>query len=226
VIIEPYARTHRVAVQRIYRETLAAGSPHPFTYFHYGTYLAAYEHLCLGWYLGPGADHAVMLRAGADVVGYALVCVDEAAFRRWQRHHAARLVGGVVPRLAFRRFPPVVDRFYRLRLRDGWNAMARRDPPAPAHAHVNVIADDAFAPGRRLAEHVDALCRRRGIPAWYGEINARRGRRVRALERWGARVVRRTESHTFSWLCGGPVDRLTVVRPVPHRARSAVPAAA
>jgi hypothetical protein len=206
----------RTAVRRIFRDTLIVGSPHPFTASDYGRHLAAYEQLCLGWYLGPGAGHAAVLRSGRDVVGYTLVCVDEDAFARWQRRHAVRLVRTVLPRLVLRHLPPVVDRFYRLRLRDGWASWRHQGaPPAPAHAHVNVEGDAGFAPGRLLAEHVDAVCRIAGIESWYGEVNAPRGRRAAALERWGVRVVDRVENHTFSWLCGTPIDRLTIVRPVP-----------
>jgi hypothetical protein len=128
-----------------------------------------------------------------------------------------------------RHFPPVVDRFYRLRLRDGWETWRHHGTrPAPAHAHVNVEGDAGFAPGRLLAEHIDAVCRTVGIESWYGEVNAPRGRRAAALERWGARVVDRVENHTFSWLCGTPIDRLTIVRPVPDApvVRATRPAAA
>jgi len=84
---------------------------------------------------------------------------------------------------------------------------------------VNVEGETGFAPGRMLAEHVDAVLRAKGIDAWYGEVNAPRGRRAAALERWGARVVDRVDNHTFSWLCHMPIERLTIVRPVPAEPR-------
>jgi hypothetical protein len=54
------------------------------------------------------------------------------------------------------------------------------------------------------------------ISAWWGEINARAGRRVAALGRWGSEVVARQPNRTLTWLADAPVERLTVVRHVPH----------
>jgi hypothetical protein len=51
----------------------------------------------------------------------------------------------------------------------------------------------------------------------YGEMNARAGRRVAALSRWGAEIVSRRPNGTLSWLTGSPIERLTVVRRVSDR---------
>ncbi len=65
-----------------------------------------------------------------------------------------------------------------------------------------------------LVDHVDDVCRSLGAVGWYGEVNARVGRRATALERLVGPVVDRTPNRTASWLVGKPVERLTVVRPV------------
>ena len=73
------------AVRRIFRETLALGRPLPFP----TQGLAAYEQLCLGWFLGPGWLDAGVLDDGAGIRGYVLVCTDLAAYRRWAARTAA-----------------------------------------------------------------------------------------------------------------------------------------
>jgi hypothetical protein len=52
-------------------------------------------------------------------------------------------------------------------------------------------------------------------------MNARAGRRVAGLGRWGGEVVARRPNATLSWLAGAPVERLTVVRRVPGRRAAA-----
>ncbi|HYV59038.1 MAG TPA: hypothetical protein VFA62_03100, partial [Acidimicrobiia bacterium] len=69
-------------------------------------------------------------------------------------------------------------------------------------------------PGRLLADHVDEVVADAGFQSWYGEMNARAGRRVAALGRWGAEIVSRRPNATLSWLTGAPVERLTVLRHV------------
>jgi hypothetical protein len=60
-----------------------------------------------------------------------------------------------------------------------------------------------------------------GFPAWFGEMNARAGRRAAALSRWGAEIVGRQPNRTLTWLAGAPVERLTVLRRVPDRRAAA-----
>jgi hypothetical protein len=55
-----------------------------------------------------------------------------------------------------------------------------------------------------------------GTLAHRARGNARAGRRVAALGRWGAEVVARHPNRTLTWLVGAPVERLTVVRHVGH----------
>jgi hypothetical protein len=60
-----------------------------------------------------------------------------------------------------------------------------------------------------------------GFESWDGEMNARAGRRVAALNRWGAEIVSRRPNGTLSWLTGSPVERLTVLRRVSDRRMAA-----
>ncbi len=213
MIVRPVCADDLRTVRRIFRETLVLGRPVVLA----EDLLDRYESLCLGWYLGPGRADAAVVEDRGRVVGYALVCTDAEADRAWERREAARFVRFVVPRLMCRRWDRRTAQFCRLRLRDGldlWRAGA--DPPARAHAHVNVVSGRRTGQaGRLLLDHVDARCRARGLTAWYGEINAPRGRRAAALDRLGVHVVRAHPNRTLSWLGGAPVDRLTVLRQVP-----------
>ena len=218
--IAPMERAHEHAVREIFRATLALGRPFPFSSDGRQDHLAVYEELCVGWYLDEGLDDAAVLLDGDTIAGYAFVCLDVRAFERWQRHATARFLRTVLPRLALRRYPAPVDRFYELRIRDGWRTWrTRQTVPVLPHAHVNSVAGGAELAGRSLADHVDTTCRRGGFTAWCGEINARAGRRTAGLDRWGADVVARTPNATLSWLVGAPVERLTIVRRVPTSER-------
>ena len=218
--IAPMDETHAHVVREIFRATIALGRPFPFSSDGRHDHLAVYEELCLGWYLTDGLDDAAVLLDGDTVTGYALVCLDVRSFERWQRRAAARFLRVVLLRLALRRYPAPVDRFYELRIRDGWRTWrTRQRVPVLPHAHLNSIAPGGDLPGRLLADHIDATCRRAGFTAWSGEMNARAGRRAAALDRWGADVIARTPNATLSWLVGAPVERLTVVRRVPSTER-------
>ena len=207
-------------VRAVFRRTLALGRPLPFPL----PGLVHYERLCIGWFFQQAWSQAAVLDDGQQVCGYALVCTDEAAFRRWLAPVTAGWLASVLAALASGRLPAKAAEFYRCRLRDGLQALRRTAaPPMPAHAHVNL--DRGVRAGRAglaLLDHVDQQCRRAGLPGWYAEINARRGRRAAALRAGGFEVVRRAPSHTLSWLVGEPVERLTVVRAL---ARPATPGA-
>jgi hypothetical protein len=181
--------------------------------------LSRYEALCLDWYLGPGrADAAVLVDDDGNTVGYALVCTDQSANRAWTRRRAVRFTFGLLPRLLLPSYGGAAGRFYRLRLRDGWE-LARTGAPeaAPAHAHINLASTHrAGIGGRLLAAHVDARVAAAGLSGWFGEINAVVGHRARALERLGGEVVWRAKNHTLSGLLNEPVERLTVRRMIPH----------
>jgi hypothetical protein len=86
----------------------------------------------------------------------------------------------------------------------------------PVHVHLNLMPSvRAGRGGRLLAARADELCRRLGAFGWYGEINARAGRRASALQRLGGEIVRRSPNRTLTWVMGAPVERLTVVRRLP-----------
>ena len=211
------------AVRRVFRATIALGWPLPVDDSDW-RHLRPYERLCLSWYLERGTGG--LLHDGDDLCAYALVCVDPSGFARWQARAAARFVAAVAPRVAVGSYPPLVERFYRLRLRDGWAATrARRRRPKLPHAHLNAVGSAGAWPGRALLQFVDDACTAAGFDAWYGEINAPGGRRVAALERVGLRVIERTPNRTFSWLAGTAVERLTVVRAVAERAAARATAA-
>lgn len=202
------------AVRGLFRSTMVLGASPPFAIAG----LDRYESLCLDWYLGPGAaDAAVLEDDDGMVVGYALVCTDPAGHRAWTRRRAVRFAAGLVPRLALPAYWGAAGRFYRLRLRDGWElARAKFPDAAPAHAHLNLARSHrAGRGGRVLGRHVDARVSAAGLPGWFGEINAIVGHRVRALERLGGHVVHRVPNHTLTAIVGRPVERLTVLRTVP-----------
>ena len=199
------------AIAALFDSTLALGEPLGFDLAR----IAAYRRLCLGWYLGPGRDDAaVAVDAANRVVGYALVCTDEAAYERWMRPLAHRFIAGTFVALLTARLDRPSTRFYYDRARD---AFALRDNhrmrPMPAHAHLNVgRTQRSGSIALALRDHIDARCRLAGHPGWSGEINARAGTRRRALERIGLEVVSSEVNHTLSRTLGTEVIRLTVVR--------------
>lgn len=204
------------AVEAIFAATVALGNPLPFPCPDFD----AYAELCLSWYLGPGRDDAVVLVEHEEVVGYALVCRDGDGHRRWSRRAGATWTLATTRAVLVGRYPEEAERFYRLRLKDGWHALLGPPPPCPAHLHVNVVAGHrGAAAGRLLVEAAEERLRAARVAQWYGEINAPVGRRGAALQRRGGRVVLRQPNHTLSWLAGRPVERLRVTRAVPAEAR-------
>jgi hypothetical protein len=211
-VLRPLTERDDAELRRLFRETLVMGHSLPFSLADGGRY----ESLCLDWYLGSGRQDAAVVDAGGQIVGFALVCVDQAAYRRWVRARAARYALYSVVTLIRTNPRSSLSRFHRCRLRDGWVMMRSPAPPFPAHAHTNVLAHElARWAGKTLLTFVDQRCRLAGLPGWYGEINAPVGRRASALERVVGPVVHRAPNHTLSWLMDRPVERLTVARPLP-----------
>jgi hypothetical protein len=211
-VIRPVTERDEVEVRRLFHETLVMGRPLPFPLADGGRY----EALCLDWYLGRGRRDAAVVDAGGEIVGFALVCTDQTAFRRWVRARAARYALYSVLTLVRTDPRSPVARFHRCRLRDGWVMMRGPAPPFPAHAHINVRPHRlAGWAGLLLLRCVDERCSRAGLPGWYGEINAPVGRRASALNRVVGSVVHRAPNHTLSWLMGLQVERLTVARALP-----------
>ncbi len=85
-VVRPLTEHDEIELRRLFRETLVMGRPLPFPLADGGRY----EALCLDWYLAQGRRDAVVVDAGGQIVGFALVCTDQAAFRRWVRARAAR----------------------------------------------------------------------------------------------------------------------------------------
>ena len=206
-------------VRQVFRATLGLGRPVPFPL----PGLARYEAVCLDWYLGPGRDDAGVVEHDGAVVGYALVCTDEAGHARATRDAAVRFAAWAAPRIVARRLPEPARTFWRLRLRDGWAAWRHsrgshrsREGPPGAHAHLNLVQGArATHATLDLLAHIDDRVRAANLPAWQGEVNAVRGRRRSALERVVGPVVDTVPNRTYTWLMGRPVDRLTVERAVP-----------
>jgi len=217
----PLRSTDEPELRRVFRATIALGRPVSLG-ADFDAALRPYERLCLEWYLRTAREQACVLRDGDRVVGYALVCLDPEGFARWQQRAGARFTAHVVPRLLARRYPTSIRRFYRLRLRDGWDLWRHSEDRVAGlpHAHMNATTMGGL-PGRLLADHVDAVVAAAGFDSWYGEMNARAGRRVAALSRWGAEIVSRRPNGTLSWLTGSPVERLTVLRRVSDRRMAA-----
>jgi hypothetical protein len=211
-MLRPLTAADAPEVAAIFRETIALGKPLPGEVPDF----AAYEDFSLGWYLGPGTPDCAVVETEDRLDGYVLVCTDPDGFERHRRRAARRFLSRVGPRLALGRYPPFAARFYRLRLRDGWELWRRARRTAPgAHAHFNV------RPGARsgllvrdFVAHVDRVCAAAGWETWTGEMNSRGGLRSRVLERYGNAIVGRSRNHTLSWLAGEEVERLTVVRPI------------
>ncbi|MFP4310902.1 MAG: hypothetical protein ACLFS9_02825 [Nitriliruptoraceae bacterium] len=196
-------------VRRLFRATLARGSAAPGGLGD----LRAYEDLCLGWYLRAGTGLVVVEHG--RIAGYLLACLDEADHRRWQRRHVARWVARSLAEVVTGRRRAQARRFVLLRLRDGLASARRAAPPAPAHAHVNLEPQlRGGRTGQLLARRMDALAAAAGHRAWYAEMNRPAGRPHASLARRGVRVVGRVPSATFTWLAGGPIERITLVREV------------
>ena len=182
----PLRSSNEPELRRVFRATIALGHPVSLG-ADFDAALRPYERLCLEWYLRAAREQACVLRDGDRVVGYALVCLDPEAFARWQQRAGARFTAQVVPRLLARRYPVSIRRFYRLRLRDGWDLWRHSEDRVAGlpHAHMNATTTGGL-PGRLLADHVDTVVAAAGFESWYGEMNARAGRRVPALSPRGA----------------------------------------
>jgi hypothetical protein len=205
------------AIEELFAATIALGRPLGFACPGFD----AYRDLCLGWYLGPGRDDAVVLEAAGRIVGYALACMDARAHRTWVRSEATTWVWRTSRAILGGHLPPEAERFYRLRMRDGWAGLVGPPPPCGPHLHLNVESGARGGrAGRLLIGAAEERFRQAGHGQWYGEINAPVGRRAAALERFGGRIVARRPSHTFSWLADRPVEQLRVTRSVPAEAQS------
>lgn len=210
VLLRPMEPSHWSDVVSIFWDTFALGSPIPF---RIGC-RDSYEQLALSWYREYPDQSRVAIIDG-KVVGYVLVCTDQASFEAAQYRNALRYLRHVLPRL----IAPISRyerEFIRTRLIDGFEAWRDEDPHrVGAHAHFNVSR--GFRSGlmvRKYVEHIDAMCVESGLSHWTGQINAKDGRRRSVLETYGFTAVSATRNRTLSWLTRGEVERITVVRKV------------
>jgi hypothetical protein len=212
-VVRPLGDADEPVLRQMFRDTAVMGRPLPFALEDGGRY----ESLCLDWYLERGRDDASVVDVEGEIVGFALVCTDQRAYRRWVKVRASRYALYAAGALARRDPRSPVARFHRCRLRDGLVMARSPAPPFEAHAHVNVLPQRlaTWVGGLGLLLWVDERCRRAGEPGWYGEINAPVGRRASALERLVGPVVHRAPNHTLTWLMHRPVERLTVARTLP-----------
>ena len=201
-------------IRTLFWETVSIGNPLPFTL----SCARRYEELGLGWYLTHGINDAAVVERDGNVIGYGLFCADAQSFRKHQNRQVLLLAIEVL--FAFFTFRINVEsrRFYWYRIRDSLTIFRSRnmlpaDVRAHAHLNVNRANHDAFA-ARMLRDHSDAMSRRHGLNAYFGEMNAVGGKRLLSLRRVGGDVVNESRNFTFSWLAGAQVRRLTLVRTV------------
>lgn len=201
-------------VRRLFTATVMMGVPAGHDIVCFGWY----EHVCLDWYLSAGRRHAAVVVDDADdaVVGYALMCADERSFNRWTSRAIGRTAAVVLWKLVTGRLDRRSIAFWWQRTRDAVELRRRHaQPPARAHAHMNVRAGNrSGGASLRLLAFLDECAVAAGEPRWYGEINTFDESRVRALQRLGLDVVHRSPNMTLSRYFGRPVERLTVVRDV------------
>ncbi len=217
--LRPIEPPHWSDVSSIFWETFVLGSPIPF---RIGC-RDVYEQLVLSWYQ-ERSDQSRVAVVDGEVVGYVLVCTDQAAFEAAQYRNGLSYLRQVVPRL----IDPISRlerKFILTRLLDGFEAWRDEDPMAVgAHAHFNLKR--GFRSGhvvRDYVEHIDLMCADAGLTHWTGQINARAGRRARVLEEYGFKLASATPNRTLSWLARSEVQRITVIREagILHRLRSA-----
>lgn len=203
-------------IRTIFRETLFLGRPSSATIdcFH------LYESLCIDWYLQYGKDDAVVVidAASGEVAGYALLCFDTTHNDYWVRGKVRELVLANAKLLIRGKLSRSGMSFYARRLLDAITIFRRRvklHMEMTTHVHVNIRS--AFHSGSvalALMGHIDDSCRRRGVTEWVGEMNARHGTRVRAIQRVVGEVVDVAPNRTMSHALGVPVHRMTIRRVV------------
>lgn len=213
------------AVRKIFWETITIGHPLKFDL----NCARQYENLGLSWYLTVGSKDCIVALVNNEVVGYCLVCTDTKSFERSQKKLLTRLFVCGLFVLSTGRINSESRRFYWYRLRDSVTILrTRKHLPTDVdmHAHLNVhYSRHDGSISRRLRDHADAVCKAHGANAYFGEMNAVGGKRIVSLRRVGGEVVSDSTNHTFSWLTGQDIHRLTLIRfleePVSHSEKHA-----
>ncbi|NBY62094.1 MAG: hypothetical protein EBQ54_07330 [Actinobacteria bacterium] len=199
-------------VRELFWSTLTIGEPLKFEL----NCAKQYENLSLDWYLSNGAAACAIAMIGDKPVGYCLVCTDHESFERSQKRLFVRLMLACVATLLSLRMNAKSRRFYWYRLKDSFTIMTtRKDLPRDVtlHAHLNVHhSHHDGSVSLKLRSHADWVCHQSGARGYFGEMNAVGGKRIVSLRRVGGAVVANSKNHTFSWLTGQDIHRLTLVR--------------
>ena len=200
------------AVRKMFWETITIGHPLKFDL----NCARQYENLGLSWYLNAGSQDCAVALVDNEAVGYCLVCTDAESFERSQKKLLARLSICGLFVLLTGRINSESRRFYWYRLRDSVSIMrTRKQLPTDVHMHAHLNIHYSRHDGsisRRLRDHADAVCKAHGASAYFGEMNAVGGKRIVSLRRVAGEVVSDSTNHTFSWLTGQDIHRLTLIR--------------
>lgn len=201
-------------IRRLFWATITIGNPLKFAL----TCTKEYENLGLAWYLSGGGNHSVVATIDENIVGYCLVCSDPKSFEKLQRKLLVRLVVACLVALTTGRMNSESRKFYWFRLRDSVEiARTRKKLPPNIQLHTHINVKNEFQNGSvslHLRNHVDGVCRRLGVTAYFGEMNAVGAKRRVSLRRVGGTIVSDSPNHTFSWLTSKELHRLTLVRTV------------
>jgi hypothetical protein len=199
------------AVRSIFVETFLMGEKmgHPVVLFD------EYVKLCTEWFLTAGAEDSVVVSINDEVIAYAFVCTDFGPFDEWTRRESRRLAARVIGRAITFRLDRESRLFWWTRTRDAIRIVrARRSTGAEcAQVHMNIL--QSYRDGSvalLLRDTVDAICERKGVRHWVGEVNSFDGVRRNALARLVGEVINERENLTASRLLGRRVVRLTVRR--------------
>ena len=211
VRLEPI-RGRENQVRELFWSTLTIGEPLKFEL----NCAEQYENLSLEWYLTSGSADCAIAMIGDKPVGYCLVCTDHESFENLQKRLITKLLIACAFTLLTFRMNAKSCRFYWYRLKDSFTIMrTRKDLPTDVtmHAHLNVHhSHHDGSVSLKLRSHADWVCNSRGALGYFGEMNAVGGKRIVSLRRVGGAIVANSKNHTFSWLTGQEIHRLTLVR--------------
>ena len=211
VRLEPIrGREHQV--RELFWSTLTIGEPLKFEL----NCAEQYENLSLEWYLNSGSADCAIAMIGDKPVGYCLVCTNHDSFEKLQKKLIGRLLLACVATLLTFRMNAKSRRFYWYRLKDSFTIMrTRKDLPTDVMMHTHLNVHHSHHDGSvslKLRSHADSVCKSHNAVGYFGEMNAVGGKRIVSLRRVGGAVVGNSKNHTFSWLTGQEIHRLTLVR--------------
>ena len=177
-----------------------------------GIWMRSYVEACTKPYLSGATGSVVAVDDAGQVIAYALV---SSLSSRWEwRQRASVAVHLLSVPLALLGGGRPARQFYLDRCRDLPDLIrSAADQGGSPHAHFNIT--DGHRSGTvalTMLASVDAAVAETGAHRWFGEINARVGKRATALERLGFVVRHRVPNHTLTRLVGRPVERLVVER--------------